>query len=359
VLKLFRRHLLNCPHLAKGRGFKKCGCPLWAEGTKDGERVRKSLDTANWEIASDKLLKMDAGDDAPKDSSPSEAVKAFLNDCTARNLGKATQGKYREALNPLATWCEAKGISTVRALFKLETLKKYVAQLPDSALTVGKKIERLRTFNKFCEELEWCSKNPAKLIKKPLVKSAPVIPFTADEFKAIIEAVNQYPTRNSFGYNNQKRLRAFIYVLRYAALRISDATKLRKTSVVDGRLMLRTQKTGSTVHVPLPPFVIEELKGLGNDEYFFWSGKGELKSCTADWQRSITKLFTLANVKGHPHMFRHTMAVELLENGVTVEHVAAILGNTPAIVYKHYAPWVASRQKALDEAVKTVWATAK
>ena len=331
MLKLFRRHMQNCPHQAKGRGFRKCACPLWAEGTKDGQRVRKSLDTANWEVASDKLLKLDAGVEAPKDCSPSEAVKTFLDDCKARNLGKATQGKYKEALNPLGAWCEARDISTVRALFKLETLKKYVAQLPDSALTVGKKIERLRTFNKFCEELEWCSKNTAKLIKKPLVKSAPVIPFTADEFKAIVEAVNQYPTRNSFGYNNQKRLRAFIYILRYAALRISDATKLRKTSVVDDRLMLRTQKTGSTVHVPLPPFVIEELKGLGSDEYFFWSGNGELKSCTADWQRSITKLFTLANVKGHPHMFRHTMAVELLENGVTVEHVAAILGNTPAM----------------------------
>jgi site-specific recombinase XerD len=353
MLKLVRRHLLKCPHTSQT--FKKCGCPIWLEGRRDGERIRKSLDTFNWEIASEKLLRIEAGDNVPKDSSPSEAVEAFLDDCKARNLGKATQGKYKETLTPLAAWCEPRGISTVRALFKLETLKKYVAGLSDSALTVGKKIERLRTFNKFCEELEWCSNNPAKLIKKPLVKSAPIIPFTAGEFKAIIDAVNQYPQRNSFGHDNRKRLRAFIYILRYAALRISDATKLRKTSVVDDRLMLRTQKTGSTVHVPLPPFVIEELQGLGNDEYFFWSGNGELKSCTADWQRSITKLFKLAKVTGHPHMFRHTMAVELLENGVTVEHVAAILGNTPAIVYKHYAPWVASRQKALDEAVKTVW----
>jgi predicted transcriptional regulator len=55
-------------------------------------------------------------------------------------------------------------------------------------------------------------------------------------------------------------------------------------------------------------------------------------------------------------MFRHTLAIELLEKGITVEHVAAILGNSPAIVYKHYSPWVASRQKALDKAVMSVWA---
>jgi hypothetical protein len=44
-------------------------------------------------------------------------------------------------------------------------------------------------------------------------------------------------------------------------------------------------------------------------------------------------------------MFRHTLAVELLENKVSVEHVAAILDNSPAIMHKHYAPWIASRQK--------------
>jgi predicted transcriptional regulator len=54
-------------------------------------------------------------------------------------------------------------------------------------------------------------------------------------------------------------------------------------------------------------------------------------------------------------MFRHTLATELLEKGITVEHVAQILGNTPQIVYKHYSPWIPSRQKALDDAVMSVW----
>lgn len=74
------------------------------------------------------------------------------------------------------------------------------------------------------------------------------------------------------------------------------------------------------------------------------------------WDRAFRKVLTIAGVKGHAHMFRHTLAIELLEKGVLVEQVAAILGNSPAIIYKHYSPWVLSRQKALDEAVKKVWA---
>jgi predicted transcriptional regulator len=50
------------------------------------------------------------------------------------------------------------------------------------------------------------------------------------------------------------------------------------------------------------------------------------------------------------------LAIELLEKGVTVEQVAAVLGNSPAIVYKHYSPWVESRQRALEKSIRKVWA---
>ena len=255
----------------------------------------------------------------------------------------------------MVLFANSRGITTVRALSDLPTLKKYVASIPDSPRTVGRKIEHLRSFLRYCEDMGWCDHNPATKIKKPIVKSPPVIPFTPQQYKKILSAINRYPTKNNQGYDVRRRLRAFIYVLRYTAFRISDAVKLKKSVVVNGRVLIRTQKTGATVHLPLPKFVLAELKSVGNENYYFWSGNGKLNSAKSAWQRSLSRLFTSAKVAGHPHMFRHMMAVELLEQGVNVEHVAAILGNTPAIVYKHYAPWVASRQKALDAAVMTVW----
>jgi hypothetical protein len=49
------------------------------------------------------------------------------------------------------------------------------------------------------------------------------------------------------------------------------------------------------------------------------------------------------------------MAVELLKKGVSVENVAAVLGNTPLIVQKHYAPLVQARQLILEKQVMATW----
>jgi site-specific recombinase XerD len=50
-------------------------------------------------------------------------------------------------------------------------------------------------------------------------------------------------------------------------------------------------------------------------------------------------------------MFRHTLSVDLLSHGVSLEKVAAILGNAVRIWEKHYAPFVKSRQESLEKAV--------
>ena len=55
---------------------------------------------------------------------------------------------------------------------------------------------------------------------------------------------------------------------------------------------------------------------------------------------------------GHFHRLRDTFSVRLLEKGVPLETVAALLGNTVQVCQKHYEPWVKSRQVKLEEAVK-------
>ena len=46
--------------------------------------------------------------------------------------------------------------------------------------------------------------------------------------------------------------------------------------------------------------------------------------------------------------------MSLLEKGVPLETVAALLGNTVKVCEKHYAPWIESRQLALEAAVGDV-----
>jgi integrase len=184
------------------------------------------------------------------------------------------------------------------------------------------------------------------------VKPKPTLPFSSEEWEKILWAIELYPDRPK---GRRAQVRAFVLLLRYSGLRIGDAVSLEAKRIENGKLLLYTAKAGTAVWLPLPEEVLGSLQRVAASDRFFWSGIGKLKSATTGWQRSLAKLFKLAGVKGHAHMFRDTFAVDLLNHGVSLENVAALLGNTVRIAEKHYAPWVKSRQVELEKAVMKTW----
>ena len=86
-------------------------------------------------------------------------------------------------------------------------------------------------------------------------------------------------------------------------------------------------------------------------------------------RRSFRKLFKLAGFNkekkeeqedqqpsAHPHRFRHTYAVELLQAGVPIDRVAVLLGHSSVkITERHYLSWVKGRQEQLEADVRRAW----
>ena len=63
-------------------------------------------------------------------------------------------------------------------------------------------------------------------------------------------------------------------------------------------------------------------------------------------------------MNAHPHRFRDTFAVRLLQAGVPLQDVSILLGHTSIkVTEKHYAPWVKERQIRLEELVQRTWKT--
>jgi site-specific recombinase XerD len=309
----------------------------------------------SWEAGQDLLRQWESKGPKTALMSVEDAMVRFLEDAEARHLAEATIGKQKVLLARLQAFADEIGIKYV-SQFAAESVAKFRSGWTDSPISATKKLERLRSFFRFCAGMKWVEENPADALKAPKVKPKPTLPFVAEEVGKILAAVESYPTKNSFGYDNRARLRAFVLLLRYSGLRIRDTVCLRRDRIKDGKLMIYTQKTGQPVYVPLPPVVIESLVKSGDGELLFWSGHGNPKSAVADWQRSLRRLFTLAGVEnGHAHRFRDTFAVSLLEKGVPLETIAILLGNTIKIAEKHYAPWVRSRQIALEDAVRRSW----
>jgi len=344
MLRLSRRHLKSCPH--RSLTCRRCKCPVWVFGTKNGRRIRKSLNTVNWEKGEQILLELDY---EPRElMTVADACGRFMADCGARGLGPAQTAKYKLLTKELE---EALGKSDITAV-TLDELRKLREGWDLAPISAAKKLERLRTFLRICMDSGWIQNNPARLLKAPKVKPAPTLPFSSEEWEKITWALELYPDRPK---GRRAQVKAFVLLLRYSGLRIGDAVSLETKRIQDGKLLLYTAKAGTPVWLPLPEEVLSSLQHVSLCDRFFWSGNGLLKSAVADWQRSLSKLFKLAGIKGHALMFRDTLAVDLLSRGVSLENVAALLGNTVRVCEKHYSPWVRARQDALELEIKKIW----
>jgi integrase len=352
ALRLIRRHLKDCPHTSTR--YRRCRCPIHVYGTLAGEKIRKALDQTSWDAATDVINAWTAAGEIGtiKADTPTvrDAVRKFLDDCDARKLGWEAMRKYRHFLEDrFIPWTERRGVRNLRQV-SVDALREFRQSWNDSPLYATKNVERMRAFFRFCHQAGWIKHNPALLVKPPKVTQTPTLPFSRDEMKRIVAACDTYR-------GNQDRVKAFVLTMRFTGLRIGDTIRLSKNQVAGGKIFVRTAKTGQPVSVPVPPEFLTSLQKIetGSGRYF-WTGKN-IRSSVSNWSRSLSKVFELAKVEGgHSHRFRDTCAMELLLAGASVEDVATVLGNTPHVVAKHYAPWVRERQVRLEKLVRRSWA---
>jgi integrase/recombinase XerD len=357
MLSLFRRHGRRCQY--KSRRIRNCQCPIWVDGIVGGREIRRTLKTRNWQRAQHVVRQMEAEDKAPDERITIEqACERFLQDAKARGLKAPSIEKYRPMFNRLKEFSKAEGLPYI-SQFDVDALRRFRAGWALKGYSTRNELERLRTLFRFAHEAKWISENPAKMLKAPKVDTVPAVPFSRDEMKRILVACDEYETTSSMNHKAILPIKAFVLVLRYSGLRIRDVVTLTRDKIVDGRLFLRTAKTGTQVRVPLPPQCLEALAAIpvGSGPYYFWSGFGSPKTRVANWQHALTKVFKLAKIDhGHAHRFRHTFSIELLLAGVPIERVSVLLGHRNSMVTsQHYSAWVQIRQDQLEKDVISTW----
>ncbi len=336
-------------------------CPIWVSGTKpDGAYVRESLKTRDWKHAEQIKQSWENNGQKPKTASALTTVEdlrtKFIANMRTEGKGHETIRKYEQLFKQMNLFAVDKGIRFVPE-FDLPLLEEFRSKWPDGDLARQKKQERLRTVFRYARNHKMAEHNPALELGKISVKSKQVVPFTDDEMTSIESAAKSRiadTNRSDKEREHSKQAYALILLMRYSGLRIGDATMLAIDKLKDNRLSLRTQKANKDISVLLPAPVVKALRSFKpvSKDYFFWDGQLSLKSLTNLYRDFyLVPVFKAAKVKGHPHQFRHTFATKLLSHDTSVENVAALLGNSPKIVWRHYAAWVKERQEALDQAV--------
>jgi integrase/recombinase XerD len=146
---------------------------------------------------------------------------------------------------------------------------------------------------------------------------------------------------NTFLGEKAERMTALIHCQVATGLAIRDTVQLERSDIADGWLRMKRQKTGKPVRQKLDPSLYQELIKVtnGNPKYVFWNGTSLPESATGLWQRDLKKLMQDAGlwIKGNlSHRFRDTAVDFWLGQGWSLGDVADALGDSIAIVERHY-----------------------
>jgi integrase len=303
---------------------------------------------------------------APAAKNVGEAVDAFLahhgrigaDGIFKGQIRFSTYRKYRNSLRKMETFCKERNLMAINQV-GIEQLDAFRASRHIEPKTSLTELQLLRKFWAFCLKRKWVAENVAKQIDGPRsVVENEIEPYTPLEESRILAACN------SFGRLPYERLRALAMTQlhRYTGLAISDVATLEKSRVQwdagtrRWKVLLRRQKTGKAVFLPIPDelkIILDELplpRGAPADcPYFFWNGVTSKRAVVGIAERTMRAVFDRSGVRNAgTHRFRHTLATRLLGRRATFEEIADILGNSPEIVRKHYAKWSKDRQERID-----------
>jgi len=387
MLALYRRHRRDCKgshaeelrtseYDERKKGWRRCECPIFLSGTLHGKFKRQTtgkwewdearLAAAEWETLGrwnatrhETVTTSATKKDAVESATISDATEAFLASCRDRGIAHPTLAKYKTFTKQLLAFAEQRGCVHVEQLTILD-MDKFYSSWKDGKRSRAKKLERLKSFVKFCVKRKWLRENIAEDLQAPEGSSisASKTPFTDDELTRIYAACDSIgpPKPPGPGYRNWggEDLKDFIMLSIHTGLRISDIATFDITKRLKGNdVFLRMHKTRKELYTWIPDWLVERLRKRENryGSLVFRTGNSLVMRTMAElWRVKLARVFALAGPFEEtptPHRLRHTFVRILLQKGVPVADVAELIGDTEEIVRRHYAKWVVERQARL------------
>ena len=185
------------------------------------------------------------------------------------------------------------------------------------------------------------AKNPTLGVDDPdRPKSEGFPPWTEDDVAA-------YEKRWPIG----TRQRVWLDLLLYTGLRRGDAVRLGRQHIRNGTATLVTEKTRTTVALPILPVLQKTLDASPCGDLAFIAGARGEPFKKESFGNAFAEAARTAGVKKSCHGLRKIAATRCAENGATVPQMNAIFGWVGARMALHYIE-AADRRKLAAEAME-------
>lgn len=282
-----------------------------------------------------------------------EKVKPYLEYCTYRKeLDTKTIKAYRIDLTQFFSYVQS-------AEPEKETIEQYITELHKKykQKTIKRKIASIKAFYSYLEEEELVEQNPFRKIKVKF-KETIILPriIPREEIEQLLNYI--YASISSLSgiqYKHTLRDASVIEVFFATGARVYEISNIRAENINlnsglirimgKGRKERYIQISNTAVLDILRKYYEENEPEIKKSGYFFINNRG--KRYTEQSIRLMLKKYTLkAGIqrKITPHMFRHSFATYLIEEGVDVSCVQQILGHSSIKTTQIYIHVAAKKQ---------------
>lgn len=266
------------------------------------------------------------------------ALEKFLNHLALeRSLADNTLLSYEKDLQRYLQFLSGRNINAVEAITArdIQDYSELLTGLGLSSNSIARNFSAIRSFHKFLLLAGITQQNPTELLETPrLARKLPEV-LSVEEVFAILEAPEIDTPEGT-------RDRAMLEVLYGAGLRVSELINLKLEQIQFEEEMLRVVGKGNKERfVPLGGQALHWLKmylgavrpllskGLLSRSQVFLNRFGKPFSRMGVWN-IVQKYVLLAGItrRVYPHIFRHSFATHLLENGADLRAVQEMLGHS-------------------------------
>jgi integrase/recombinase XerD len=286
-----------------------------------------------------------------------------------RLITESSRRRYLRSLKVLNKWFESRVtfLTEIDAelfnTFKRERIASIIAANGTTGSSYRIDVKAAKMMFNLAIEKGWMKVNPVQKMKTSKKRKDDEESYKADPYsRAELHAMRKHLSWEKKN-GQQGDVTLMFWLLYQTGLRRSDAGGLKWREVnlkagKTGKISTVALKNGRKVNLPIAPELRSELekeiqrrysdgKPADNDYVLFNYTPSDPGQVIYD---SIVRLGERAGItRATPHRFRDSYAAVCFLKGMSTEQVAANLGDTEAVVSKHYSEYIPERQEQADE----------